>query len=522
MRRPNARRPPYAATPARMALALIALLAAAACSGGAATPEATSTPAPPPGALERALTLRAAAPAATPEAAAAPEASPTPDARSGLELIEPAPGALERALTLRAAAPAATPEAAAAPEASPTPDARSGLELIEPAPGAFVHRTFGDGEALDWAHGIFVLDVETGLTEGYALAGVEPGFHDGIPYWEHGGVWIGADRRGAGSHWLLDRESGRSWRWQRGPLSLEAVTEEHLLFREGGGRERGGRFFLANRQMEEVFSFPIDPPGAALFSPDGHALAIAMAHEVYLVPLPSGTPTLLFEADPDASPDVLFSPDGSAVVIATAHEVYLIPLPSGTPTLLFEAERDGGTPRTWIRNSSSGIAVESWYGERNNEVEVEKLHFGWDGARACPGTLSPDGRYAAVQEGGPYFAGKAFIPPLENPGRRSSSWTPIPAPRSSECDRPTGRSGGNRPTCRSRGNTIGRRDGCRRVRESSSACVAGTRSRASVRRRRFEGCRGAPRTPLPLPRAAGAISDPARACTTPPKTAGTA
>ena len=47
--------------------------------------------------------------------------------------------------------------------------------------------------------------------------------------------------------------------------------------------------------------------------------------------------------------------------------------------------------------------------------EVEKLHFGWDGALACPGTLSPDGRYAAVGEGGPYFAGKSSIPPLENP-----------------------------------------------------------------------------------------------------------
>ena len=46
---------------------------------------------------------------------------------------------------------------------------------------------------------------------------------------------------------------------------------------------------------------------------------------------------------------------------------------------------------------------------------MEKLHFGWDGAAACPGTLSPDGRYAAVEEGGPYFAGKSSIPPPENP-----------------------------------------------------------------------------------------------------------
>ena len=53
---------------------------------------------------------------------------------------------------------------------------------------------------------------------------------------------------------------------------------------------------------------------------------------------------------------------------------------------------------------------------------MEELHFGWDGAAlpapapACPGALSPDGRYVVVQEGGPYHVGKSGSPPpLENP-----------------------------------------------------------------------------------------------------------
>ena len=146
---------------------------------------------------------------------------------------------------------------------------------------------------------------------------------------------------------------------------------------------------------------------------------------MYLVPLPSGPPALLFEADPDTSPQVLFSPDARALAIVAAHEVYLVPLPSGPPALLFEADFDvygRGTPRIRIWNSRIGIAVESArYSHGERVSEVEELHFGWDGAAlpapapTCPGTLSPDGRYAAIQEGGPYFAGKASIPPLENP-----------------------------------------------------------------------------------------------------------
>ena len=132
----------------------------------------------------------------------------------------------------------------------------------------------------------------------------------------------------------------------------------------------------------------------------------------------------MFEADPDASPDVLFAPDGSALAITAAHEVYLVPLPSGSPAILFEADPDvygRGTPRIRIRDSRIGIAVESArYSHGERVGETLELHFDWDGAAlpapACFGAVSPDGRYATVQEGGPYYAGKGGPPPpLENP-----------------------------------------------------------------------------------------------------------
>ena len=148
------------------------------------------------------------------------------------------------------------------------------------APDAFAHRVFEDGEAIDWPHGIFVFDVETGLTEGYALAGVEDdarGFHVGPRYSAQRGGWTEAWDEEEREWLLLDRETMRSWRWpDQSSLVLKATSEEHLLFFEersvgkdesrapgylrATGREAGepaGRFILANRLMEEVARFSV-------------------------------------------------------------------------------------------------------------------------------------------------------------------------------------------------------------------------------------------------------------------------
>ena len=215
-------------------LALLACLAAA-CTGGeppppapaaTATPEATSTP--------------------------TPTASATPDATS-----TPAPTAT------------ATPEATSTPAPPPTatPEARSGLEWIEPAPGAFVHRTFEDGEAIDWEHGIFVLDVETGLTEGYAVAGVTDDYGGYDLYRPaHRGGWIVSPSDSRKPKWrlLLDRETGQAWRWPIPTLRLAAASEHGLLFEDrGADRNPTGRFTLANRGMEEI-AFRVARTGSCL------------------------------------------------------------------------------------------------------------------------------------------------------------------------------------------------------------------------------------------------------------------
>ena len=237
------------------AAVLIACLAAACSRGGdggapppAPTPEATSTP--------------------TPEATStpAPEAASTP---------VPTAGVLERALTLRAASAA-------------TPEARSGLDLLESAPDAFTHRTFGAGEAIDWTHGVYVFDVETGLTEGYAVAGAEgdvfylPGARErgdylNLYYPAHRGGWIESLDEAREWRLLLDRETGRSWRWPIPALRLAASSEHGLLFEDrDADRNPTGRFTLANRGMEEIARFSVaaddDWPYPDV-SPDGRAVA---------------------------------------------------------------------------------------------------------------------------------------------------------------------------------------------------------------------------------------------------------
>ncbi len=368
--------PAIGGRPMRLApLALAALLAAlalAACTGGGepppAPPEAASTPTP------------------TVEATATPEASPTPapTAEATATPSTPTPTAEPTAT--------ATPEPTATPPASPTPDARSGLELIEPAPGAFVRRTFEDGEDIDWTHGVFVLDAETGRTEGYAVAGLESDEHyyfDVRP-----GSWIATEEWSWRAEWglLLHRETGDSWRWRIPALSLEAASEEHLLFEERKDRERTGRFIIANRLMEEVARFSIDARGRepeALFSPDGRAVVLGLADKVYLVPVATGLPAVLF--DPPLRDD--------------GHE---------TPLVRVDFRY------AWISYAGGrGIVVSAVYESPGAGRAVERHHFSWEGealpAPSCPGMLSPDGRYAAVPDGSHYIATHSHMKHLERP-----------------------------------------------------------------------------------------------------------
>ena len=308
---------------------------------------------------------------------------------------------------------------------------RSGLDLIVPAPGAFAHRVFGDGEAIDWPHGIFVLDVETGLTEGYAVAGLDS--EDGYTrYTPHRGGWIETGvRDNVDGYWhlLLDRETGRSWRWPDRVIELKATSEEHLLFfaeRSGGedesrspgylraaGREAGepaGRLIVTSRLMEEVARFSMDPDdwSYAAFAPDGRTVALATADKFYLVSVATGASVLLSAPPPRHGEHPEFSLEG-----ASFRSRQLPPL---EPTW------------TWKRyEGGRGIVVIADYGMPATKEEDgilrsiirERRYFGWDGeelpAPACPGTVSPDGRYAAVLDGAPHHIHHYGYQLLENP-----------------------------------------------------------------------------------------------------------
>ena len=69
----------------------------------------------------------------------------------------------------------------------------------------------------------------------------------------------------------------------------------------------------------------------------------------------------------------------------------------------------------------AGIVVTASYaGEGEDDVVLrEKRYFGWDGeeapAPACPGKLSPDGRYAVLTRGAPYYVKYVGYLELESP-----------------------------------------------------------------------------------------------------------
>ena len=93
-----------------------------------------------------------------------------------------------------------------------------GIACIEPAPGAFEQRTFATGTRIDWTHGIFVLDPETGETEGYRASVVADnviGLYESLPGgWIRVGAEIGTER----FRLLLHRATDQTWRWPSGLL----------------------------------------------------------------------------------------------------------------------------------------------------------------------------------------------------------------------------------------------------------------------------------------------------------------
>ena len=368
-------------------LALLLAISLTGCTGssGDAPPPATATPAeatPTSIAIWTPSTTATPSPTASPTPDLTATAAPSPTASPTLDLTAtaaPSPTASPTPDLTATAAPSPTASPTPSPTASPspTPEPRRGIELIESAPGVFKQRTFDAGERIDWTHGIFVLDAETGLTEGYAVAARE--WHG---YYHRDGGWVTSRYEQPDGEWdlLLQRETGQSWRWPARALGLLAGSSEQLLFRDLSSR---GGFMIVSSEMEEVARFWIEGGGGtrALFSPDGQTIALEAAGTIYLIRVDSAIPAIL---------SGLHSGEGVG-----------------------KARLDSGH---W-RYRGPGFRIWSSDADRFDEARHEGEHyFGWEGHPfSCPGRPSPDGRYTAWFEGGPVFAAYEGFIPLDNP-----------------------------------------------------------------------------------------------------------
>ena len=214
-------------------------------------------------------------------------------------------------------------------------------------------------------------DPGTGLIDGYRVPGADPGH---IYYRRPGGWLTSYDLEG--SRLLLDRKTGRSWRWPRsyGGIRLLKASEEHLLFEDldSAWPYYTGRFTVVNRDMKEVARFSLDTEGA--------------------------------------DPLVRFSPDGQTIALGTKDRVYLVPVESARPTVLFEAQvGDEGPQRLLLGGQGWApprIRLSVTHAGRTTYPYSDVLYFTWDGIRApgpaCEGLRSPDGRFVAQVTGGAF------------------------------------------------------------------------------------------------------------------------
>ena len=271
-----------------------------------------------------------------------------------------------------------------APAPEPPPPCQ-GIACIEPVTGAFVHRTFATGTRIDWTHGVFVLDPETGDTEGYrAPEADDNGYHHYEPLpggWIHIKFWT--DRQPVTL--LLHRATGQSWRWLSDHLWLVATSSEYLLFEEQERSspahvERIGRFTITNRAMDAVGHFSI--------SVDGSSTVRSRA---------------------------VFSPYGKTIALDGGWDtVYLVPVATAQPTVLFKAEATDDQAGVWLawRYEGPHIRIIAKYETASGDSRWEQHDFSWEGAPlpepACQGQISPDGRYVASLVGGHVYATHGF------------------------------------------------------------------------------------------------------------------
>ncbi|MEX0781173.1 MAG: SH3 domain-containing protein [Dehalococcoidia bacterium] len=170
-------------------------------------------------------------------------------------------------------------DATATPErgASATPAPGAGLDLIERVEDAYERRTFAPGEEIDWAHGIFFMNVDSGEVDGWRLAQAleqELLFTYSLP----APRYIEMLTPDQAIRVLVDRETGVGRKYPAAYLRLVAVAEyslppgsrERLLFEVLNGEEgrpatSSGRFIVADEEAPDRITFAISP---IQFGPD--------------------------------------------------------------------------------------------------------------------------------------------------------------------------------------------------------------------------------------------------------------
>ena len=322
-------------------LALIALLVLACDASDAPVPTPTATPTPVP--------TTAPTPTVTPTPTSSPTSTATPTPTT---TPTPVPS------------PIPTPMPTVTPTATPTP--ASLAELIEPAPDAFEHRTFELGESIDWSHGIFFMDTETGRVEGYRMV-VDIGAYGDFP-WDNyhatdDDLWIsGTD---GNTVWVMNRHGQRTWRLP-GRLRTVAMSNLRMLLED---RDRPGLY--------QVLTY------SALFQDGGDVDLVSIGQQQY------------------GRGMALFAPSGKMIALVNDLSLYLVELDPISISTLFDGKSD--------RENVYYVGL-THLGERGFLIEVrgssmmERHAFSWEGTELPWDQrwkrLSPDGRYGVWEEDG--------------------------------------------------------------------------------------------------------------------------
>ncbi|HEX6032479.1 MAG TPA: SH3 domain-containing protein [Tepidiformaceae bacterium] len=164
-----------------------------------------------------------------------------------------------------------TPAPTEVPTQAPTPTAtvppRPRLEYVEDAPGAIEQRDWANGELIDWSHGLFAMNVNTGAVHGWrVMPELAKGQVAYAPY-----QFLGDGRYVAATlldyAYVLDRETTSTVRMATERLQPELATAHYVVFAETEPEAddsipynlppKTGKFYVTSPEWEQGADFRI-------------------------------------------------------------------------------------------------------------------------------------------------------------------------------------------------------------------------------------------------------------------------